>query len=317
MPQTIELLGPLAAIGTSTLWAFTSVLFTEAGRRIGATRVNGFRLAIALILHWVTFILLTGTALPQMNTAQLVALMFSGFIGFAICDQAMFIALVDIGPRRALLMMTTSPIFAAAMAWAFLHESPGWIAALGIALTLAGVAWVTLERAPAGTEQHPNQRRGILLALVASVCQAIGFLLSKRGMGHGVEGAMQLDPQSATLVRVFFGLLGVVPIYLWNLRTERLARARATDPDAAPNGEPIRQGYALAAAGAVTGPFLGVWCSLIAINRAPLGVAQTLCGLAPVLILPIGWLIWKERITWRAAIGALIAVAGSAVLFIA
>lgn len=316
VPNSLDFLGHVAAIGTSTLWAFTSVLFTEAGRRIGATRVNAFRLVVAFILHWATFMLLAGAAWPIMNGSQLAALALSGFIGFVICDQAMFTALVDIGPRRALLMMTTSPIFATVMAWVFLDESPGWIAAVGIGLTLVGVAWVTLERAHPDAKPHTKMRRGVLLALIASASQAVGFLLSKRGMGHGVADAIPLDPQSATLVRVFFGLLGVVPVYIWRLRSERAARRGEPVTDAPGGASPVRRGYALAAAGAVTGPFLCVWCSLIAINLAPLGVAQTLCGLSPILILPIGWLVWKERITWRAAIGALIAVGGSAVLLV-
>lgn len=316
VPTTTDFIGPIAALATSTLWTFTSVLFTAGGRRIGATRVNGFRLMVALPLHWITFVLLTGAMWPRMNDSQLVALVLSGLIGFAICDQAMFIALVDIGARRALLMMTTSPIFATAMAWAFLHERPGPLDLLGIAMTLAGVAWVTLGR-NAAVNRPANYRRGVLLAILAAACQAIGFLLSKRGMGHGVEASVPLDPQSATLVRVFFGLLGVIPIYLWNLRRERLARLAAGDDATPRDAARIRHGLALTAAGAVTGPFLGVWCSLIAIDRTPLGVAQTLCGLSPVMILPVAWLVWKERVTWQAAVGALLAVAGSALLFMA
>ena len=37
---------------------------------------------------------------------------------------------------------------------------------------------------------------------------------------------------------------------------------------------------------AICGPVLGVWLSLVAAKNAPVGVAQTLCGLSPVFILP-------------------------------
>ncbi len=68
-------------------------------------------------------------------------------------------------------------------------------------------------------------------------------------------------------------------------------------------------------AGPRWGPFLGVWMSLVASDRAPLGVAQTLCGLSPVFILPFAALIHKERVSPRAVLGAVVAVGGSAVLF--
>ena len=301
--------GALAGLATSFLWACTSVLFTEAGSRIGPTRVNLFRLVVALVLHAVTWAILMGTPWPMLAWSQLILLALSGLIGFSICDQAMLVAMLDIGPRRALLIMTTAPIFALGFGWAALGESPGVWSLLGVALTLAGVVWVTLGRqgsatGPAWTAVDRSRlRRGVGLAVFAAACQAAGFMLSKKGMGHGVADAIPLEPQGATLVRVFFGMLGVLPILIWNARGRGLERPR----DA-------RRGYTLAAAGACTGPFLGVWCSLIAVDRVPVGVAQTLCGLAPVVILPLAWAVWREHVSPRAIVGALIAVGGSTLL---
>jgi drug/metabolite transporter (DMT)-like permease len=68
--------------------------------------------------------------------------------------------------------------------------------------------------------------------------------------------------------------------------------------------------------GAVTGPFLGVWLSLIAVQRAPLGIAATLTSLAPVILLPLGKIFFQERIGVRAVIGTAAAVAGTVVLFL-
>ena len=70
-----------------------------------------------------------------------------------------------------------------------------------------------------------------------------------------------------------------------------------------------------AAFGAVAGPFLGVWMSLVAADKAAVGVAQTLCSLTPVFILPFAVMIHKERVSPRAALGAVIAVAGVVLLF--
>ena len=55
-----------------------------------------------------------GSLLPDIPTVQMwVYLALSGVIGLTICDQALFSAFLAIGPRKALLYMTTSPIFAA------------------------------------------------------------------------------------------------------------------------------------------------------------------------------------------------------------
>jgi drug/metabolite transporter (DMT)-like permease len=67
--------------------------------------------------------------------------------------------------------------------------------------------------------------------------------------------------------------------------------------------------------GSLTGPFLGVWLSLVAVQAIEVGIASTLMGLAPVFLLPLGWWIFNDRFGWRAVAGTLLAVGGSAILF--
>ena len=121
-----------------------------------------------------------------------------------------------------------------------------------------------------------------------------------------------MNPLAATLVRMAFAGLGIAPILLWHRARERKRRIANT---ASSYVGSRREGWLFTVSGAVVGPFLGVWMSLVAADHAPVGVAQTLCSLAPVLILP--FLVWihKERVSPRAAVGALIAVCGVAILF--
>ena len=70
------------------------------------------------------------------------------------------------------------------------------------------------------------------------------------------------------------------------------------------------------ALGAFFGPFLGVSFSLIAVKYTETGVAATLMALAPVFIIPPAILIQKERVSTRAVLGAIVAVTGSALLFL-
>jgi len=110
-----------------------------------------------------------------------------------------------------------------------------------------------------------------------------------------------------------FAGLGMIPIFLFNLRRERKLRARGILPKR--HGSPPA-GVSFMVCGAFAGPFLGVWMSLVASDRAPLGVAQTLCSLTPIFILPAVMLLHRERVSPRAAVGAILAVVGSALLFI-
>jgi drug/metabolite transporter (DMT)-like permease len=77
-----------------------------------------------------------------------------------------------------------------------------------------------------------------------------------------------------------------------------------------------KEGRKYTAAGAVVGPFLGMTLSMLALADTQTGIAQTLMSLMPVFIIPVIWIIYGERTSWRGIIGALIAVAGVAILFI-
>jgi drug/metabolite transporter (DMT)-like permease len=69
-------------------------------------------------------------------------------------------------------------------------------------------------------------------------------------------------------------------------------------------------------AGAVTGPVIGVWLSLIAFQRAPVGIASALIALTPIFLLPIGYFVFQERISKQAILGTFVAFAGTVLIFI-
>jgi len=307
--------GPAAGVATSMLWTATSLLFTAAGRRLGPTIVNAARIALAIVLLGLTHRVLSGYWFPDALPGQVLFLALSGIVGLAIGDQALFTAFVNIGPRLSMLIMTTAPLFAAFFGWVALGETlHGW-AWLGVGLVIAGVGWVIFERPhQVSRELHTRRARGVLLAFVAAACQAGGLLLSKQGMGHGwLPADERLTPQAATFVRMLFAGLGVLPILALHVHRNR---ARRLPYRPAPRIGSLRAGVLFTAGGAIVGPFLGVWMSLVASDRAPLAIAQTLCSLPPIFILPFAVLLHKEHISPRAVLGAFVAVGGVALLFV-
>ena len=64
-------------------------------------------------------------------------------------------------------------------------------------------------------------------------------------------------------------------------------------------------------------PLLGCFTRLYAAQLAGTGVSSTIGATVPVLLIPVSVLVLKERVTGREVVGALIAVAGVALLFLA
>ena len=304
--------GELAGLATALLWAITSIFFAQAGRLVGSFAVNNIRLLVAVVVYAVVVLLTTGSLWPRdLNQQQLFWLGLSGVVGLVIGDGCGFKALVMIGPRLATLIYAGTPVMATIMAWPFLGEHLSLMNLLGIAVTLGGITWVVLERRYDSDNRfeldrdHPDRGtliKGVLLGIVAAVGQAAGLVLAKQGM---VGAGGDLAPLEAAYVRMVVSL-----VVIWTLaagRGKMIQTIRA-----------MKNGRALSfcAAGAIVGPFLGVWMSLVAVKYIPAGLAATLNSTTPVLVLPLVARWYKEKVTLRAAVGAVVTVAGVAMIFL-
>ncbi len=292
--------GEIAGLATSCCWVVTALSFEAAGRRIGSLVVNLVRLVLAMGFLALFNGLTRGAWLPLDASAHAwLWLSASGVVGFALGDLCLFRAFVVLGARVSTLLMALVPALTAVFGWVALRETLTLLQLAGMALVMAGVAWVVLERVPAGdgTRRRPSAT-GIALGLGGALGQAGGLVLSKVGM-------TDVDPFSATQIRVIAGAATFALIFTvigWWPRTIAALRDR--------------RAMSLTGLGAFFGPFLGVSLSLTAVLYTAAGVAATLMSLLPVLIIPPAILLNGERVSPRALGGALLAVGGSALLFL-
>jgi drug/metabolite transporter (DMT)-like permease len=226
-------------------------------------------------------------------------LSLSGLVGFTLGDLFLFRAFVVVGARISMLMMTLVPLFTTVLGFLVMHEvlTPKELA--GMALTIAGVSSVISERrrdAEGRAERLPVG--GVLLGLGGAVGQALGLVLAK----YGMEG---YNAVAATQIRVLAGIVGFAAVFT---ATGRWPKVRSALGD--------RRAMAFTGVGAVFGPFIGVSLSLLAVQYTEAGVAATLMALAPVLIIPVAIIGYREQVAWPAAVGAGVAVCGCALLFL-
>jgi drug/metabolite transporter (DMT)-like permease len=301
-PHFGEIMGVLAAL----IFAWTSVFFTTAGQRLGVTTLNLLRLLGAVILLGTTHLILYGELWPEAPLVSILWIGASGIVGLAIGDSALFRAFTLIGPRRGMLAMASAPVFTVVVAWIVLGESLDLQAIAGIVVVMGGVMLAVTGKDPGGGQfAHPDRavlRRGYLLAMVAAAGQGLGSAFVKIGMAGG---AVEVDPLSATFVRMVFAWaaywLCVVP------RHDLRALLR-----------PLRDRRGTLSLGAATflGPYVSVYISILAIRYAEAGVAQVLLGAVPIFVLGPAWLVYRDRPSPVALVGVVIAVAGGAILFL-
>ena len=292
-------LGQIAALGTAVCWTVTGLSFEAAGKRIGSLSVNLIRLVMALALLCVFGAITRGLAFPTDAPPRAwLWLGLSGLIGFSLGDLCLFRAYVTIGSRIATLMMALVPPMVALIGRAFLHETLTGRDWLAMGITIVGVAWVVLERPTGVGISRGHRLQGVLLAFGGAVGQAVGLIMSKRGMGD-------YNAFASTQIRIVAGLIGFIIIYF---AIDWWPRAYAALAD--------RGAMWRTLLGAAFGPFMGVSLSLVAVQHTQAGVAATIMAIVPVLIIAPSAILFHERVSARAVVGACVAFAGIALLFL-
>lgn len=302
-------LGELISIGVAFSWTATALLSEFGSKRLGNLTLNVLRMGLALLFSLVLFGMVTGKPLPTEVPAEACGwMLLSGLVGYVIGDYCLFQCYIIIGSRYGQLFMTLAPLSAALTAWIALGQQLTSSSLVAMLVTLAGISISVLGRG----EHHKVSLRlplnGVLFAIGAALCQGVGLVLSKIGMDHyeAVAGMPEwLVPFSANFYRCIAGIIGFSLLLYFR---DGLSPLREALHD--------RKGMTIATATTIFGPFVGVGFSLMAVQYTAAGIASTLMALTPIIILLPSHLLFHEKITWRAILGAVISVLGVSLFFL-
>jgi drug/metabolite transporter (DMT)-like permease len=293
-------IGEFAALGAAFLWACTSLLFTTTGRWVSPVATNLFKTVAATALFAAVLEVRHGVPFdPHLSAQQILLLGLSGILGLTLGDSLLYLGYQILGTRRAMLVQSLHPLMGAIAAWLILSERMNAQAWAGMVVAMAGAGIVVADRIgslPLG--ERGRVRTGVLLSLGAAAGQASGALCAKAAL----VGA---DPFGATQVRVGVAALALVIFALLRGSAASWARGLAQP----------RVFWRLSIA-SVLGPFLAIWLMLVALQRAPTGVALTLLSMSPLWLLPLGALVQRDVPSLREIGGALLAAAGIALLLL-
>jgi drug/metabolite transporter (DMT)-like permease len=313
--------GELAALLTAVFWTITALAFEAASKKIGSMIVNILRLIVGFVFLSIFAWFYRGYLLPVDATARTwMILALSGLIGFTFGDLCLFQSFVVIGARVSMLLMALAPPITALISWIILGEQMTGKSWLGMIITITGIALVVLKRED--TPKIPEGRRkfrfnypiwGILLGLGGAFGQGLGLVLSKLGMQDSISVAagrfhriaQSYDPFASAQIRVIAGIAGFAILFtilgMWKSTFQAISNHKAV--------------FQLSL-GAFFGPFLGVSFSLLAVQLTNTGIAATIMAIVPVLIIPPSIILFKEKVTLKEVIGAILAVGGVALFFL-
>lgn len=294
--------GEIAALLAAFSFSITSVCFTLAGRKIDAIT----SLAMSLPVSWLILIVIHQITLGEFfpTTATLdrwFYLSASGILAFVISSYFMLNAYQQIGPRLTMLIASFAPVLGAILAWLFLEQTLPSNSLIGITIVVFGIVWVVAERSQKKktTAEIGSRQRGVIFACIGTLAQSTAFVFSSQGVADG------FPPFSATLIRTTAGI-----VVLWGLIVMQ-GKMRSTVMLVKDDRKILTQ----LSIAATSGPVIAGTLLLLSLQFIPVGVSTTLSHTTAIILIPISYVVFKEKITLRAIVGTGIAIIGIAILF--
>lgn len=293
-------IGEISALASAIFFTMTGVFFEEAGKRVGSLAVNIIRLVIGFIMLSIFTFFYRGYLLPIDATLHnWTWLGISGVIGFFLADLYLFQAYVEIGTRISLLILSFGPPATAILEYFFLDERLSAMAVFGMLITVSGIALVILGKD--NDEKKYKVRysvKGIIYAIIGALGNSVGMICSKNGMGG-------YSPFAATQIRIITGFISFVIMFAYLNKWNDIKKAIED-----------KKALIYITLGSLFGPFLGVSVQLISLQYTTAAISSTIKSIAPVIILPISVLVFKEKLKLKEILGAFISVIGIAILFL-
>ena len=291
--------GELIALGVAFCWMFTVLSFEYAGKRVGSMSVNYIRLVIGLLLLTIFTFFLRGIWFPfDASLYTWTWLGISGFIGMMIGDLFLFQSFVDVGGRISMLIMLLSPPLSAVFSYIILGEVLSPLDLIGMITTISAVMFVVMMKRNKDEVLHPHVIRGIIFAFIGALGQALGLILSKKGMGD-------YNAFAATQIRLIAALVGFTVLFLIRKEFKNVFNAFND-----------RKAIQLIGIGSFFGPFLGVALSLLALQYTQVGVTATIQQINVILIIPFSVILFKEKVNMYEVFGSIVAFAGVTLMFL-
>lgn len=291
-------IGESVALIVALCWVFTVLAFEQAGKKVGSLSVNIIRLVIGLIFISTFTYFTTGYVFPVNASSETIKwLALSGLVGFVIGDLFLFQSFVDVGARVSLLILSVSPPLTALISYFVLGETLSTLDMVGMFITISAIIFVVYNKQSA-SERHPHTIRGIIFAIIGAMGQSVGLILSKLG-------ASEFNAFQATQIRIIAAIIGFSIFFFIRKEWKNVFKALKNKP-----------AMKFITLGSFFGPFLGVSLSLVAIQNTAVGVASTIMQLNMILIIPFSVILFKEKVSYKEILGAIVAFIGVALMFI-
>ncbi len=300
-----SLLGPLAAFASSFTWAYGTAVYSRLSRGYSPATVNFSRSMIAFPLFLIGAFVASGSwgagisEFAKLQPFHLTWFLVSMVSSYGLGDMFFYWSTRGLGVPGALAIASSYPVWTVLGGMITLGEVPSLRQGIGLVMVLAGVVAVILNGPQAEKQQGQSAQPsrldsrvvGAFLALATSLCWGLNSFSIARA-SHG------LSPFVGNSVRMAYAMV-------INLILARIMVRKANLRLPLPVGELRRNARVF-----VVEAFGGSLFFMYGLASSPLVLGTTLSSLAPVVSVPVAYVLGVEKPSWARTLGVLTVVLG-------
>lgn|GEM_PF-2174021 len=320
------ILAAILALFSSFAWAQNSIVYSLAGNRVGSKTVVNIRLWIAIPFSIILNLIFLGKIFP--NKHQLDFYIFSilsGIFGFFIADMLIFESFVLIGPRNTLITLMLTPVFNIIAGLVIFHDNLNIIQFIGsfvVILGLIGTIYfdnseidhyknkfgnkakykINNDKNETNLFKKNNYKKkikGYFFAILGALIQSLGVVFAKYSLKEDI------NPVETNFFRLLGGFIGInlFSFFKGELKNDFLKM------------KDLKSLFYISF-GALVGPVLGVSATMYAIKVISISLTSILNNLAPIIIIPLEYLIFKKRTPIVVLIFVILVISGVILIFV-
>lgn len=284
--------GLLAAL----FWGLQPVV-AKRGLSFGAGPMDVTTIVVTtgLVTLWTALAVLRGptNAAPDLAPAGYAVFLLGGLVGSALGRIANYSGVNRVGASVNSAVIATNPLFATLLALIVLGERITPTQGLGVIVVVAGLATVTVAK---GGDLTGWTYRDLLFSVTAALAYGSGSVIRRYGLTN--TAATPIDGVALNETAAFAGIIG----YLVVRRGRVVPRV------------PLRAATYFVASGLFG--VLGVLMVFVGLNNGPVAIVVTLAGTATLVTNALSYVLLGdlERVTRGVALGAILVVAGVALI---
>lgn len=296
--------GELAALGAALCWAVSPILYRQAlfkSKPVSANIVRlgtnaAFMVAILLAFGW-------WGALTSLSSTVVITVIVSGIFGLALGDTLYLYGLKSVGVSVAVPLSATYPLFSLVWTTLLLGQPVTAAVVAGALIIVVGIWLLSREKSVAkALVKGRLALTGAAVSLAAAAAWSVSVTLM--GVAAKMPGASSLEANYAIItVRITsLALLLMITAPLIDRSRGFLKLSRRTIVELTVGG--------LVANG------LGWLLMTYSFVNVPSAVATPISSVTPLFSAMAGFILFREKATLNRALGAILVVAGVALIFV-